>query len=170
MRMRAATPVIAAAALAAFAGPALADTLEMKGRFDHWTVFVRDRPGDKICYAVSKPRTWEPGEAGEAPAWLYISTFLGDGERGQISITAGADMDSTKPATIEIKGERFELQTHGRRAYAKDGNAETALRRAIARGTVLKVEVPSRKGNVLEYLYSLRGSAAAITHAREQCK
>lgn len=169
MRMRVATPVIAAA-LAVVAGPALADTLVMKSRFDNWAVFVRDRPDDRICYAVSKPRRWGPAEAGDAPAWLYISTFPGDGERDQISVTTGAAMDAAKPAAIEIKGKRFELQTHGRRAYARDGDTETALRRAIARGRTLKVEAPSKKGNLLEYRFSLRGSAAAIKQARELCK
>lgn len=170
MRMRAATPVIAAAMLAAIAGPAAADVLELKGHHDYWSVFVSDRPGDKICYAVSKPVTWEPAEAGEAPAWLYISTFLSDGERDQISITTGAAMDPAQPAAVEIKGKRYELQTHGRRAYAKDGNAETALRRAIAAGRALKVEAVSSKGNLLEYVYSLRGSADAIIQARAACK
>lgn len=169
MRMRAATVMIAAA-LAVLASPALADTLEMKGDHDYWSVFVRDRPGERICYAVSKPRRWRPAEAGEAQAWLYISNFPGGGGRDQISVTTGAAMDPAKPAVIEIKAERFELKTYGRRAYAKDGAAETALRKAIARGRTLRVEASSQKGSALEYVFSLRGSAAAITQARELCQ
>lgn len=170
MRMSAAIPVIAAVVLAAMACPARADMLELKARFHYWSVYLRDRSGDKVCYAVAKPWRWKPAEAGDERGWLYVSIFASDGDEDQVSVTAGPALDTAQPAEAVIGGERFALQAHGRRAYARDGDTETALRRAIARGQGLKVEAVSQSGTPLEYIYSLRGSAAAIRRARRECK
>lgn len=164
------TAIVIFAAMGAATG-ARADTLDFDTRFQAWSVFTFENSQGTVCYAVSKPYIWGPAEASRTHAFLHVSTYPGEKVRDELSVSFGVPLDeSDRPEIVIDKAKRFSIVAHGSRAFAPDRESEQELVSALKRGRAATVTARSRSGAALEFRYSLKGIADALSHVRKHCE
>lgn len=146
--------------------------MAFEGRFRDWAVYIRGEGAEKACYAVSKPVEWEPDRVSRTGVSVYVSTFLQDGVREEVSINFhfGAAPDAGFPPVILLDGEQYLFFVRDRRAFIEDKEREPELVAAMRRGRRMTVKARNRAGAEAEYVFSLYGVTAALRHVGKICE
>ncbi len=159
--------LILAAALASV--PASAQGTKRVETFNDWTKYShKGAPGD-ICFITSQPRETKPTEVTRDRAYFYVSSWIQDGIRNQISVLLGYQLEDQTPITVKIGNLEFRLFAKDDKGFVGDTTDELKLIDAMRRGNFMTVTARTKQGTETTDTYSLIGVTAAIRALASGC-
>lgn len=135
----------------------------------NWIVFSDTVDAETICYAATQATDKAPKATDHGDIWFYVSSWKSGKARSQPSLKVGYELRSDLPGKARIGRANWTLYGVGREAFVDD-NDDTALVRALKRGSELRVEATSERNTRVSYHFSLSGSSAAIDKAAALCR
>ncbi len=171
--MHAIRTALAAAILATFALPALAQAPAgpaLVAQYGDWGVYVSQAARTKICYALSQPKERQPATLKRDPGYFFVSTRPGENVKNEVSIIAGFPIKNGSDAIADIGGTTFTLYTRTDSAWVRNVAEEAGLVDALRRGHDLTVKSTSARGNATTDKYSLTGFAQALDRVAQECR
>jgi hypothetical protein len=156
-----------APAVAAVAGAATPKFLEKQG---YWSVYVRDDPNDRICFASSTPSSAEPKGVKRGAVYFYVTTWRKDNVHAEVSVSLGYAIKADVPPTITVGSESFELFGRKDKAFTRDPQEEKRLLDAMLKASSLTVKGTPLKGAATVDQYSLSGLAGAMKKMDQSCQ
>src|SRR5215469_9467494 len=146
-----AKPAATAAAPAAAAGDAQPTLL---GQYGDWGAYTASPGGNKVCFALAKPKTTktEPEGRKRDPSYVFVSTRPADKVKNEVSVIIGYPFKTNSDATAEI------------------GTEEARMVDAMRKGADLTVKGTSGRLTQSTDQYSLKGLAQALDKIEQECK
>lgn len=162
--------LIAMAACAVLlATPAFAQGTQVVRTFDAWTLYShKGAPGD-ICFVSTQPRETKPAELQRDRAYFYVSSWIKDGIRNQISVLLGYDLADQAAIEVEIGNRKFQLFAKDGKGFVGDATQELQLIDAMKRGNFMTVNATTKDGVETSDTYSLIGATAAMNSLSGNC-
>jgi hypothetical protein len=171
-----AAPKAAAPKAAAPANTAAAVTGDVKptllGQYADWGAYTASPGGNKICFALAKPKSskTEPPGRSRDQTYMFVSSRPADNVKHEVSVMAGYPFKTTSDATAEIGNAKFAMYTQNDGAWIKNVNEETRMVDAMRKGGDLTVKGTSGRGTQSTDQYSLKGLAQALDKIEQECR
>ena len=157
------------AATAAAAGDAQPTLL---GQYGDWGAYTASPGGNKVCFALAKPKTTktEPEGRKRDPSYVFVSTRPADKVKNEVSVIIGYPFKTNSDATAEIGTTKFAMYTKDDGAWIKNAAEETRMIDAMRKGADLTVKGTSGRLTQSTDQYSLKGLAQALDKVEQECK
>lgn len=164
-----AKPAATAAAPAAAAGDAQPTLL---GQYGDWGAYTASPGGNKVCFALAKPKTTktEPEGRKRDPSYVFVSTRPADKVKNEVSVIIGYPFKTSSDATAEVGTAKFAMYTKDDGAWIKNAGEEVRMVDAMRKGADLTVKGTSGRGTQSTDQYSLKGLAQALDKIEQECK
>jgi invasion protein IalB len=164
-----AKPAATAAAPAAAAGDAQPTLL---GQYGDWGAYTASPGGNKVCFALAKPKTTktEPEGRKRDQSYVFVSTRPADKVKNEVSVIIGYPFKTSSDATAEIGTAKFAMYTQNDGAWIKNVGEEARMVDAMRKGADLTVKGTSGRGTQSTDQYSLKGLAQALDKIEQECK
>jgi invasion protein IalB len=164
-----AKPAAPAAAPAAAAGDAQPTLL---GQYGDWGAYTASPGGNKVCFALAKPKTMktEPEGRKRDPSYVFVSTRPADKVKNEVSVIIGYPFKTNSDATAEVGTAKFAMYTRDDGAWIKNAGEEARMVDAMRKGADLTVKGTSGRGTQSTDQYSLKGLAQALDKIEQECK
>ena len=164
-----AKPAATAAAPAAAAGDAQPALL---GQYGDWGAYTASPGGNKVCFALAKPKTTktEPEGRKRHPSYVFVSTRPADKVKNEVSVIIGYPFKTSSDATAEIGTAKFAMYIQNDGAWIKNVAEEARMVDAMCNGADLTVKGTSGRGTQSTDQYSLKGLAQALDKIEQECK
>lgn len=164
-----AKPAATAAAPAAAAGDAQPTLL---GQYGDWGAYTASPGGNKVCFALAKPKTTktEPEGRKRDPSYVFVSTRPADKVKNEVSVIIGYPFKTSSDATAEVGTAKFAMYTKDDGAWIKNAGEEARMVDAMRKGADLTVKGTSGRGTQSTDQYSLKGLAQALDKIEQECK
>jgi invasion protein IalB len=164
-----AKPAATAAAPAAAAGDAQPTLL---GQYGDWGAYTASPGGNKVCFALAKPKTTktEPEGRKRDPSYVFVSTRPADKVKNEVSVIIGYPFKTSSDATAEVGTSKFAMYTQNDGAWIKNVAEEARMVDAMRKGADLTVKGTSGRGTQSTDQYSLKGLAQALDKIEQECK
>ena len=161
------------AVIAAFAvllsSPATAQGTKVVNTFNAWTLYSHaGSPGD-ICFISTQPRETQPSKLQRDRAYFYVSSWVKDGIRNQVSVLLGYDLADKSTIEVTIGSSKFDLFAKDGKAFVGDATEELKLIDAMKRGNFMTVKAKTKDGVETNDTYSLIGATAAMNSLSSGC-
>jgi hypothetical protein len=168
----AATPAKPAATATAPAAPGGDAQPTLLGQYGDWDAYTASPGGNKVCFALAKPKTtkMEPAGRNRDPAYLFVSIWLDRNVKNEVSVIIGYPFKSSSDATAEIGTAKFAMYTQNDGAWIKNVAEEARMVDAMRKGVDLTVKGTSGRGTQSTDQYSLKGLAQALDKIEQGCK
>lgn len=163
--------ILAIAWLACWPAPH-ASAATVINKFNDWTLYSNTDATGKLCFLTSLPVATEPVGIKRDLALFYISAWLKDGVKSEISIKLGFPGKKASEPVAGITGAAaasFKLFVKDDRAYVADATQELKLLEAMKKGSKLTVQAISERGTTVTDTYSLAGIATALQALAAGC-
>src|SRR5262249_1972840 len=159
----------ATAAAPAAAGDAQPTLL---GQYGDWGAYTASPGGNKVCFALAKPKTTktEPEGRKRDPSYVFVSTRPGEKGKNEGSGIIGYPFNTNTDATAEIGTAKFAMYTQNDGAWIKNVADEARMIDAMRKGADLTVKGTSGRGTQSTDQYSLKGLAQALDKIEQECK
>jgi hypothetical protein len=161
MPVRPAAPVVFGLALACFAGPAQAQSVQEIGTFKDWAAYSASEGAGAVCFAMSKPSSVDPSPDGYTQAYLYLTHRPAENVSNELNLVAGFDFAPDQPATLTVGGKSFDLFTQKDSAWLLDASQTDNLAGAMRAGQTVVIQGTTDKGILVAETFSLSGATAA---------
>ncbi|CAH1657311.1 invasion associated locus B family protein [Chelatococcus asaccharovorans] len=135
-----------------------------------WGAYASGQGRNKVCYALSQPKTRLPPGLNRDPAYLFISTRPAENVRNEISLVMGFPTKEGAEASATVGDAKFALVTKDTNAWVKNPAEEARVLAAFRGGAKLIVKSQSRRGSNLTDEYSLAGFTQALERAAAECR
>jgi len=156
----------------ALAAPAFADTSTSLGVFQNWTAYSNGDGTQKVCYALSQPKSSAPKKKRDK-IYFLVSDWPGRHIKGEIEIVPGFSYKDGSDVTIQIGAQKFPLFTKNEgdagSAWVKDPAQENAMIQALRGASTVTVTGVSSRGTSIKDTYSLSGFGDALDKAHTAC-
>lgn len=164
-----AKPAATATAPAAAAGDAQPTLL---GQYGDWGAYTASPGGNKVCFALAKPKTMktEPEGRKRDPSYVFVSTRPADKVKNEVSVIIGYPFKTNSDATAEVGTAKFAMYTRDDGAWIKNAGEEARMVDAMRKGADLTVKGTSGRGTQSTDQYSLKGLAQALDKIEQECK
>lgn len=160
---------ILAACAVLISSPALAQGTKLVKTFSAWTLYShKGDPGD-ICFITSQPRETKPADVQRDRAYFYVSSWVKDGIRSQISVLLGYDLEDQAPITVKVGSRVFKLFAKDDKAFVSNATSELQLIDAMKRGNFMTVTAKTKDGTETTDTYSLIGATNAVNSLTAGC-
>lgn len=162
--------------------------------YGDWSVYQGDSGKNRICYALATPKERDPDDLKRDPGYAFISERPSERVRNEVSFVMGFDLggadvkdakdakdskdkkktdkkpkaESATPTAI-VGDASFDLLPKISNLWVKNPAEESQLIDAMRKGSQLKINAPSKKGNQTVDTYSLTGFSQAIDRALKDC-
>ena len=142
------------------------------GQYGDWGAYTASPGGNKVCFALAKPKTSKTEPAGRKrdPAYVFVSTRPAENVRNEVSVIIGYPFKTTSDATAEIGTAKFAMYTQNDGAWIKNVAEEARMVDAMRKGADLTVKGTSGRGTQSTDQYSLKGLAQALDKIEQECK
>jgi hypothetical protein len=142
------------------------------GMFGEWGAYTASPNGNKVCFALGKPKssTTNPPGRNRDPAYIFVSTRPSENVKNEISVIIGYPFKTSSDATAEIGSNKFAMYTQNDGAWIKNVAEEARMVDAMRKGADLTIKGTSGKGTASTDQYSLKGLAEAIDRIDRECK
>lgn len=166
------TAVVALAALAAFALPALAqEEVTDLGTFKDWNArSYKDGGGKLVCTMYSVPKTSEGDYTNRGEVYVFVTHRPAHNRVDEVSVDIGYTFKKGAPVNVIISGTTFELFSDRSTAWTRDSKSDRTLVRAMRAGADMIVQGVSSRGTRTTDTYSLSGFTAAHNAISNACK
>ena len=168
----AATPSKPATTAAAPAAPAGDAQPTLLGQYADWGAYTASPGGNKVCFALAKPKTtkMEPAGRQRGQSYVFVSSRPGEKVKNEVSVIIGYPFKSSSDATAEIGTAKFAMYTQNDGAWIKNVGEEARMIDAMRKGGDLTVKGTSGRGAQSTDQYSLKGLAQALDKIEQDCK
>ena len=168
----AAAPAKPAATAAAPAAPAGDAQPTLLGQYGDWGAYTASPGGNKVCFALAKPKTakTEPEGRKRDPSYVFVSTRPAEKVKNEVSVIIGYPFKTNSDATAEIGPAKFPMYTQNDGAWIKNVAEEARMVDAMRKGADLTVKGTSGRGTQSTDQYSLKGLAQALDKIEQECK
>lgn len=156
--------ILAAACLPRLATAAFVDN------FRDWNLYVHQDGQGKVCYIASVPTKGDGNYSRRGPAAVLVAKLPSAPPNEQVSVQPGYTYLKGSTVELTVDNRTWELFTQGEHAWAKTGDDDAAIVKALQRGRVLTVKGTSAKQTWSLDTYSLNGFTAAYQAMLEACK
>ena len=157
--------ILPAAAIALLATGVIARAATVVNSFGTWTLYSDDSAG-KLCFLASRPSETAPAGANRDAPLLYISSWVKDGVKAEISVRLGFPAKKASEPEITVSGNNgsnaFKLFVKDDRAFVTGTTQELKLLDAMKKGSKLTVQSLSERGTAITDTYPLAGITAAL--------
>lgn len=169
----AAAAFVASICVAATAGPAAADNPTVLGVSRSWGAYTQGTGRDKVCYALSQPKSSLPRKAKRDPIFFLINDWPGRNARAEPEVVPGYKVKEGSMVTAEVGAEKFTFFTQNNgddgQAWIKETTDEQRLVNAMQNNSQMIVTGVSARGTTTRDTYSLDGLADALTKIHSAC-
>jgi hypothetical protein len=164
-----AKPATTATAPAAPGGDAQPTLL---GQYGDWGAYAASPGGNKVCFALAKPKTtkMEPAGRNRDPSYLFVSTRPAEKVKNEVSVIIGYPFKSSSDAIAEVGTTKFAMYTQNDGAWIKNVAEEARMVESMRKGADLTVKGTSGRGTQSTDQYSLKGLAQALDKIEQECK
>lgn len=174
MPVKFAQPYFIAAALGLFAfcglgADAQANEAVEIGKFGNWAAYTLVEDGKKICYMVGEPDKKEGVYNTRGDVFALITHRPTQSVRDVFSYISGYSYEAGSPASVTIDGKEFSLFTQEETAWTPDGATDSALAKAIQKGSKMVVKGTSKRGNLTTDTFILKGTGEAYKAISKAC-
>ena len=168
----AATPSKPATTAAAPAAPAGDAQPTLLGQYADWGAYTASPGGNKVCFALAKPKTtkMEPAGRQRGQSYVFVSSRPGEKVKNEVSVIIGYPFKSSSDATAEIGTAKFAMYTQNDGAWIKNVAEEARMVNTMRKGVDLTVKGTSGRGAQSTDQYSLKGLAQALDKIEQDCK
>ena len=168
----AATPSKPATTAAAPAAPAGDAQPTLLGQYADWGAYTASPGGNKVCFALAKPKTtkMEPAGRQRGQSYVFVSSRPGEKVKNEVSVIIGYPFKSSSDATAEIGTAKFAMYTQNDGAWIKNVAEEARMVDTMRKGVDLTVKGTSGRGAQSTDQYSLKGLAQALDKIEQDCK
>ena len=157
--------------LAAITLPSTAHAAEPKleGTFTDWTVYSRAEGGDKICYAISQPKSKSPSSVNHGDIYFMVSNWRSGAAKEQPSFLAGYSLKKTRAPEARVGSAKYNMFVSENEGFFESNSDERALVSKMRAGATMNVKAVSARGTNVNYSFSLKGITAALRKAKASC-
>lgn len=157
--------------LAAMTLPSLAQAAEPKleGTFTDWTVYSRIEGGDKICYAISEPKSKSPSSVNHGDIYFMVSNWRSGAAKEQPSFMAGYSLKKNRSPEARVGSAKYKMFVAENEGFIESGSNEKGLVSKMRAGASMTVKAVSARGTNVNYSFSLKGITAALKKAKASC-
>src|SRR5580704_16687094 len=161
------------AATAPAATGAASDTQPtLLGQYADWGAYTASPAGNKICFALAKPKSskTEPVGRSRDPSYMFVSSRPAESVKNEVSVVVGYPFKTSSDATAEIGNAKFAMYTQSDGAWIKNVNEEARMVDTMRKGGDLTVKGTSGRGTQSTDQYSLKGLAQALDKIQQECR
>ena len=161
------------AATAPAATRAASDTQPtLLGQYADWGAYTASPGGNKICFALAKPKSskTEPVGRSRDPSYMFVSSRPAESVKNEVSVVVGYPFKTSSDATAEIGNAKFAMYTQNDGAWIKNINEEARMIDTMRKGGDLTVKGTSGRGTQSTDQYSLKGLAQALDKIQQECR
>ena len=155
------------------AAPAAGDAQPtLLGQYGDWGAYTASPGGNKVCFALAKPKTTKTKPAGRKrdPSYVFVATRPAENVKNEVSVIIGYSFKTSSDATAEVGTEKFAMYTQNDGAWIKNAGEEARMVDAMRKGADLTVKGTSGRGTQSTDQYSLKGLAQALDKIEQECK
>jgi len=156
------------------AAPAAATDTQttLLGQYADWGAYTASPGGNKVCFALAKPKTskTEPPGRSRDPSYMFVSSRPAENVKNEISVIVGYPFKTTSDATAEIGNTKFAMYTQNDGAWIKNVTEEARMVDTMRKGGDLTVKGTSGRGTQSTDQYSLKGLAQALDKIEQECR
>jgi len=137
-----------------------------------WGAYTASPGGNKVCFALAKPKTtkMEPAGRQRGQSYVFVSSRPGEKVKNEVSVIIGYPFKSSSDATAEIGTAKFAMYTQNDGAWIKNVAEEARMVDTMRKGVDLTVKGTSGRGAQSTDQYSLKGLAQALDKIEQDCK
>jgi invasion protein IalB len=142
------------------------------GQYGDWGAYTASPGGNKICFALAKPKTskTEPAGRNRDQSYMFISSRPAENVKNEVSVIIGYPFKTSSDATAEIGSAKFAMYTQNDGAWIKNVTEEARMVDAMRKGADLTVKGTSGRGTQSTDQFSLKGLAQALDKIEQECK
>jgi invasion associated locus B (IalB) protein len=142
------------------------------GQYGDWGAYTASPGGNKICFALAKPKTskTEPAGRNRDQSYMFISSRPAENIKNEVSVIIGYPFKTSSDATAEVGSAKFAMYTQNDGAWIKNVTEEARMVDAMRKGADLTVKGTSGRGTQSTDQYSLKGLAQALDKIDQECK
>ena len=142
------------------------------GQYGDWGAYAASPGGNKVCFALAKPKTtkMEPAGRNRDPSYLFVSTRPAEKVKNEVSVIIGYPFKSSSDAIAEVGTTKFAMYTQNDGAWIKNVAEEARMVESMRKGADLTVKGTSGRGTQSTDQYSLKGLAQALNKIEQECK
>lgn len=157
--------------VAGLLAPTLAQANEPKllGNFGDWQTYIRDEGQQRICYALSKPKTKSPKSVRHGDIYFMVANWRSGAAIEQPSFLAGFSLKTANPPKARVGNTRIPMYVSQNEGFVEDNNDERRLVRSMRAGSTMRVDAVSTRGTSVSYSFSLKGVTAALQRSKQAC-
>lgn len=147
-----------------------ASSAKLEGVFTDWSVYSKTDGGERICYALAKPKSKTPSSVNHGDIYFMVSNWKSGAAKEQPSLLTGYPIKTTIPPTARVGNSKTPMYAAQNEAFVESSTDEKKLVRAMRKGSTMRVDAVSNRGTKTSYEFSLRGITAALGKARTVCQ
>ena len=114
-------------------------------------------------------RRFCPADAAREAPRIYISAWLAEGIKSEISVRLGFPPKKVSEISASVTPASFKLFAADERAYVQDQTQELKLVEAMKKGSKLTVSATTATGTAITDTYSLVGLGQALQELQKTC-
>jgi len=146
----------------------------LAGTYRDWFVYRAGDDGNPLCYALSQPRSSDPGNVQRGPVAFLVSSWPMQGKTNEPSIVPGYPYGEGSTVRVQVGGDQFEfglVRNDGDEggAWMREAADEARLIESMKGGANMVVTGTSARGTLTRDTYSLAGITAALEAINENC-
>ena len=162
--------ILITGALALMPTLASAANAKLEGVFTDWSVYSKSEGGDKICYALAKPKSKTPASVNHGDIYFMVANWKSGAAKEQPSLLTGYTLKAAIPPSARVGSSKTPMYAAQNEAFVEDGTDEKKLIRAMRKGSTMRVDAVSERGTQTSYEFSLRGITAALKKTKTTCQ
>jgi invasion protein IalB len=142
------------------------------GQYGDWGAYTASPGGNKICFALSKPKSakTEPSGRKRDQSYFFISSRPAERVKNEVSVMIGYPFKTTSDAIAEVGTARVAMYTQNDGAWIKNVAEEARMVDAMRKGADLTVKGTSGRGTQSTDQYSLKGLPQALDKIEQECR
>ena len=142
------------------------------GQYGDWGAYTASPGGNKVCFALAKPKSTklEPAGRPRDQSYIFVSTRPTEKVKNEVSVIIGYPFKASSDATAEIGTAKFAMYTEKDGAWIKNVAEEARMVDAMRKGADLTVKGTSGRGTQSTDQYSLKGLSQALDRVDQECK
>src|SRR5258706_11440322 len=155
------------------AAPTLADTATVLGVSKNWTAYSSGSGADKVCYAMSQPKSSQRKKLKRDAVGLLINDWPSKKSRAEPEIVPGYKFKDGSTVTVAVGSDKFTLITTNDggagSAWIRGSNDEARLIEVMQKGAEAVITGISAHGTMTHDTYALDGLADSLTKIHLAC-
>ncbi len=142
---------------------------KLEGKYSDWAVYSRAEGNDKICYAISEPRSKSPSSVRHGEIYFMVSNWQSGAAKEQPSFMAAFPLRANRAPEARVGSAKYKMFVAENESFIENSNDERALVAKMKAGATMNLKAVSARGTNVSYAFSLKGITAALKKAKTAC-